>query len=188
MCRVIQGRKLSAARSPAMMNCSTATALNSLSDDKHDSKPMQGATLRRRAIRLRGLVPNIETTSAPVTEISVAAGELANGAGQISVAIQQLDKVTQENTSAAEQLSASASELASQAERLSEAIGFFRSDDSVAAPAAAPAAAAPKKPAAQPAAPAKSRAPAPSSKGGFDFDLGTGSDDLDAHFVRRDAA
>ena len=129
MCRVIQGRKLSAARSPAMMNCSTATALNSPSDGKHDSKPMQGATLQRRAIRLRGLVPNIESTSALVTEIFIAAGELATGAGQITAAIQQLDKVTQENTSASEQLASSAAELAGQADALSGAMDFFQIKD-----------------------------------------------------------
>lgn len=141
---------------------------------------------------LVGLVPDIEKTSALVTEISVASRELATGSSQITLAIQQLDKVTQENTSAAEELSASATELASQADRLAEAIGFFRTDDSVPAASAGTSAAGTsvaKQPMAAPRAAApKARAAAQPSSGGFDFDLGAGSDDLDAQFVRRDAA
>jgi methyl-accepting chemotaxis protein len=137
---------------------------------------------------LVGLVPDIEKTSALVTEISVASRELATGSSQITLSIQQLDKVTQENTSAAEQLSSSASELASQADMLAEAIGFFRTEET-AVPTSAPAA---KKAAKAPVAPkpgtAKAAPAAAQSAGGFDFDLGTGNDDLDAHFTRRDAA
>jgi methyl-accepting chemotaxis protein len=145
---------------------------------------------------LVGLVPDIEKTSALVTEISVASRELATGSSQITQSIQQLDKVTQENTSAAEQLSSSASELASQADMLAEAIAFFRTEETaVAAPAAAPKKAAKADGAAKSAAKsapksgsAKAAAAAAQSAGGFDFDLGTGNDDLDAHFTRRDAA
>jgi len=137
---------------------------------------------------LVGLVPDIEKTAALVTEISVASRELAAGSGQITLSIQQLDKVTQENTSAAEQLSATATELASQADTLSDAIGFFRTEEgageSLAAAEGAPVA---QRPAARTAAP-KARAAATQGSGGFDFDLGNGNDDLDAHFVRRDAA
>lgn len=79
---------------------------------------------------LRNLVPNIESTSALVSEISIASRELATGAGQISSAVQQLDKVTQQNTSASEQLAASATELSGQADVLADAIEFFRVDDS----------------------------------------------------------
>ena len=78
---------------------------------------------------LVGLVPDIEKTSALVTEISTASRELATGSSQINLSIQQLDKVTQENTSAAEQLSSSATELASQAEMLAEAMSFFRTGE-----------------------------------------------------------
>jgi hypothetical protein len=48
MCRTIQGKKLSAIRSPAMMNCSTANALHSALGEKHDSKTLQGATRQKR--------------------------------------------------------------------------------------------------------------------------------------------
>jgi methyl-accepting chemotaxis protein len=132
---------------------------------------------------LLGLVPDIEKTSALVTEISVASRELATGSSQISMSIQQLDKVTQENTSAAEELSSSANELASQADALAEAIGFFRMEEA-AAVMASTARRAPSAPMAQP----KAKSKGPSMDGGFDFDLGEGADDLDARFKRRDAA
>ncbi|PLL12626.1 methyl-accepting chemotaxis protein [Tabrizicola sp. TH137] len=131
---------------------------------------------------LQGLVPDIEKTSALVTEISTASRELATGSSQISLSIQQLDKVTQENTSASEELSSSATELASQAEMLAEAIAFFRTGEE--AGRSAVTAKAPVE--ARPAARAKAAAPV---EGGFDFDLGHESaDDLDARFKRRDAA
>jgi len=127
---------------------------------------------------LADLVPNIEKTSELVSGISIAARELAAGSAQISVSIQQLDKVTQSNTSAAEELSATATELASQADLLSDAIAFFRTGE---APVMA------DRPASRATAP-KARAATPQEPGGFDFDLGTGKDALDAHFARRDAA
>jgi methyl-accepting chemotaxis protein len=132
---------------------------------------------------LLGLVPDIEKTSALVTEITVASRELATGSAQISVSIQQLDKVTQENTSAAEELSSSATELASQADALAEAIGFFRTDDNGAAPVHAP-----RKATSLPRVVAKGKSRPVAVDGGFDFDLGEGGDDLDARFKRRNAA
>ena len=146
---------------------------------------------------LVGLVPDIEKTSALVTEISVASRELATGSSQITLSIQQLDKVTQGNTAAAEQLSSSATELASQADMLAEAISFFRTDEtvevssasaSVSSPSAAAAATPKSKAAAPKAGGKKAAAGSQQNSGGFDFDLGTGNDELDAHFVRRDAA
>ena len=131
---------------------------------------------------LLGLVPDIEKTSALVTEISVASRELATGSSQITLSIQQLDKVTQENTSAAEQLSASATELASQADALSDAISFFRMEEGAAVRSA------PAGRARGAAAVARVRPAASQGDGGFSFDLGEGADDLDAHFKRRDAA
>ena len=133
---------------------------------------------------LQGLVPDIEKTSALVTEISVASRELATGSSQISLSIQQLDKVTQENTSASEELSSSATELASQAEMLAEAMGFFRTGEEAgeAVAVAKPKSLGEMRPVAR----AKAAAPV---EGGFDFDLGDmAQDDLDARFKRRDAA
>jgi methyl-accepting chemotaxis protein len=132
---------------------------------------------------LLGLVPDIEKTSALVTEISVASRELATGSSQISMSIQQLDKVTQENTSAAEQLASSANELASQADALADAIGFFQTDEG-----AAVAVASTRRTVSAGMSLPKPKGKAPSTGGGFDFDLGEGSDDLDTRFKRREAA
>ncbi len=133
---------------------------------------------------LLGLVPDIEKTSALVTEITVASRELATGSAQISVSIQQLDKVTQENTSSAEELSSSATELASQADALAEAIAFFRTEDGTGSVAPV----AHRKVAATPRVVARGKSRPVAVDGGFDFDLGEGSDDLDARFKRRNAA
>lgn len=133
---------------------------------------------------LLGLVPDIEKTSALVTEITVASRELATGSAQISVSIQQLDKVTQENTSSAEELSSSATELASQADALAEAMGFFRTDEGVGSVAPS----APRKTASAPRVVARGKSRPVAVDGGFDFDLGEGSDELDARFKRRNAA
>jgi methyl-accepting chemotaxis protein len=133
---------------------------------------------------LQGLVPDIEKTSALVTEISVASRELASGSAQINQSIQQLDKVTQENSSAAEELSSSATELASQADALAEAIGFFLTEEGNETSHAS----APVKAATMPRASAKAKSRRAASGGGFDFDLSNGGDDLDARFKRRSAA
>ena len=146
---------------------------------------LSAATVRTAASAgemLQGLVPDIEKTSALVTEISVASRELATGSTQISLSIQQLDKVTQENTAASEQLSASATELASQADALAEAIAFFKVDDKPSAVAEVRG----QVPAVKPA--ARVRTAGARSDGGFEFDLGDADDDLDQHFKRRDAA
>lgn len=136
---------------------------------------------------LLGLVPDIEKTSALVTEISSASRELATGSAQISMSIQQLDKVTQQNTSASEELSSSATELASQSDALASAIEFFKLDDShsgviIGNGRMRPAASAPTRK------PTKAARPVSRNDGGFDFDLNEGADDIDANFKRRDAA
>ncbi|WP_096785274.1 methyl-accepting chemotaxis protein [Rhodobacter sp. CZR27] len=138
--------------------------------------------------RLSRLVPDIEETARLVLEISTSSQEQSAGASQVNSAIQQLDKVTQVNSTASEQLSATAGHLAEQAEQLQKAISFFQVAETAAhrpladpAPAAA-AAPAKTQPRLRPkSAPAAGRLP----KGGFAFDMGSGSDDLDAAFQRR---
>lgn len=77
---------------------------------------------------LQHLVPNIEKTSALVSDISAASRELAIGSTQINDSVQRLDNVTQENTAASEELSSAATQLSSQAEQLAEVISFFQLD------------------------------------------------------------
>lgn len=82
-------------------------------------------TATRAGEMLDTLVPEIEQTSALVSQISVSMRELSMGTDQITTAVRQLDQVTQENTAASEELSSSAVELSSQADNLKDAISFF---------------------------------------------------------------
>jgi methyl-accepting chemotaxis protein len=144
---------------------------------------------------LSKLVPDIQRTAELVEEISAASREQNAGAAQINTAIQQLDKVTQQNTSAAEEMSATSEELAGQAEQLQSAIAYFRLDQSHAsqveaatkarAPAKSKASVAHLKETVLAQAPHMRAAAKPA--GGFDLDLGDGTDELDAEF-RRGAA
>lgn len=149
---------------------------------------------------LEGLVPDIERTSALVTEISVASRELATGSAQINLSIQQLDRVTQANTSASEELSSSANELADLSRELSHTMAFFKLDGQAPAetPSLAPAApmanpfAKPRAKAAPAAAPKLAASggrakPRDMADGGFSFDLGEG-DTLDRQFERANVA
>ena len=146
------------------------------------------------------LVPDIERTSALVTDISVSARELAAGAQQVAQAIQQLDRVTQQNSSASEEVARGATDLSSQAGRLEETAGYFRlADRPELSPAPAPkfrvvsggaAEPTPRKPV-RPAPAAAPSAPLPSAppprkivSGGFDFSLDESDGDLDAAFKR----
>lgn len=124
---------------------------------------------------LAGLVPDIERTSRLVEDISRASSEQSAGAGQVNAAIQQLDQVTQQNTSAAEEMSATAEELAGQAEQLQSAMAFFRLAD---ADAARPVQTSPSRKAKSGAHKAAGR-----TGGGFDFQLETAEDELDARFL-----
>jgi methyl-accepting chemotaxis protein len=141
---------------------------------------------------LAELVPNIERTSGLVTEISDASRELSSGSSQIALSIQQLDLVTQTNNAASEELSSSATQLASLADELTVAMGFFkvveqpageimRETRSTATNSVIPLK---RGMATSKAKPTK----APKSEGGFEFDLGSMADDLDARFARKERA
>ena len=135
---------------------------------------------------LTTLVPNIRKTAELVAEISAACREQDIGASQVNEAIQQLDKVTQQNASASEQMSATSEELAAQAEELQTSIAYFRTSANGAAPrrpAARPAAA--KRPAASvarkqtAASPRQTVAAQQARAGGFALDLTNGGPDAD---------
>jgi methyl-accepting chemotaxis protein len=146
---------------------------------------------------LSKLVPDIQRTAELVEEISAGSREQNAGAAQINTAIQQLDKVTQQNTSAAEEMSATSEELASQAEQLQSAISYFRLDATHAAQQQTVVARAATTRKAKAGLREQVLAAAPhmtashagkAGSGGFDLDLGEGSDALDAEFTRRSAA
>jgi methyl-accepting chemotaxis protein len=122
---------------------------------------------------LVGLVPDIERTALLVSQISTASQELATGAAQVNLAIQELDRVTQENTSASQAMSTTADHLSSQADTLRRSRAFFRTGEELAT-ATTPVAKPDAKPGVE---------PRPKS-GGFELDMGSNEDELDAQFVR----
>jgi methyl-accepting chemotaxis protein len=143
------------------------------------------------------LVPDIQRTAQLVEEITAATREQNVGASQINGAIQQLDKVTQQNSSAAEEMSATAEELSMQAGELQNAIAYFRiaSDDARATGRAGGTGSRDGRKreesirqAVAAVAPQMKRARKEQARGGFDLELDSGADDLDAEFARRDAA
>ncbi len=73
----------------------------------------------------RLLVPDIETTTQLIKEISAASLEQKTGAEQINMAMQQLNLITQENASSSDELTQSAEQLAVLAEKLKESVSFF---------------------------------------------------------------
>jgi methyl-accepting chemotaxis protein len=90
----------------------------------------------RSASLLGELAPAIRRAAELVQEVSAASKEQAGGVALMNRAIAQVDQVTQQNASAAEELASTAEEMAQQAQSLQELVGYFRVDDTIAAPAA----------------------------------------------------
>ena len=88
------------------------------------------AISERAGEMLKNLVPNIQTTSDLVQEISAASSEQSTGSEQVNHAIQQLDHITQQNSATSEVLAATAEELAAQAKQLQQTITFFKVSES----------------------------------------------------------
>ncbi|MDD3568225.1 MAG: bacteriohemerythrin [Bacteroidales bacterium] len=84
------------------------------------------------ALKLAGdLATEVGKTSQMIHEISAASQEMNEGANQINNGVQQMNTVIQQNAAASEELATSAEEFASQAEQLRDAIGFFKTTDSL---------------------------------------------------------
>jgi methyl-accepting chemotaxis protein len=100
---------------------------------------LSGTTVKaseRAGEMLERLVPDIQKTAELVQEITAASKEQDTGSEQINKALQQLEKVIQQNASAAEEMASTTEELTGQADQLMSALGFFRTGDTGAAPAA----------------------------------------------------
>lgn len=79
----------------------------------------------------RLLVPDIETTTQLIKEISAASLEQKTGAEQINMAMQQLNLITQENAASSDELTQSAEQLARLADELKDSVSFFIIDNEV---------------------------------------------------------
>jgi methyl-accepting chemotaxis protein len=82
----------------------------------------------RAGALLEKLVPEILETAERIREITVAAGEQAQGADQINAAIRELNEVIQHNASAAEEMAATSEELSSQADQLLGTVAYFKAE------------------------------------------------------------
>ncbi len=113
---------------------------------------------------LEEIVVSVKKVSDIIAEIAAASQEQSAGIEQVNKSISQMDEVTQQNAALVEEAAAAAESLDEQARGLNELIGFFTLSEEDAA-AAVPQA--PRAPAPNPAAPARSvraRAVAPSPK------------------------
>jgi len=81
------------------------------------------------------LVPEIKKTADLVEAISAASREQASGSEQIGRAMVQLDSVIQQNASASQEMASMAVELSNHAARLSDALSFFKIEETVQAEA-----------------------------------------------------
>lgn len=78
---------------------------------------------------LMEMLPQVESTTQLVQEISAASSEQSNGANQVNSSVQQLNNITQQNASSSEEMASNAEELSAQAQQLNEIISFFQFDD-----------------------------------------------------------
>lgn len=74
---------------------------------------------------LNEVIPQIESSSKLIQEISAASIEQYAGANQINDAMQSLNQVTQQTAAASEELATSAEQMANQAAQLKDAIEYF---------------------------------------------------------------
>ena len=78
---------------------------------------------------LEETIPQIDSSTMLVKEITAASIEQNSGANQVNSGIQQLNVVTQQNASAAEQMAGHADSLNKQAEQLKELVSYFTVDN-----------------------------------------------------------
>ncbi|CAN7575849.1 methyl-accepting chemotaxis protein [Acidovorax sp. LjRoot74] len=107
-----------------------------------------GADLAHQAgSTMQEVVNSVQRVSAVIEEISQASREQTDGIEQINEAIAQMDQGTQQNAALVEQATAAAAALQQQAHELNQVVAAFRLHEGGqdAAPAALPAAAAPRQ-------------------------------------------
>lgn len=80
----------------------------------------------RAGAMLAELLPDIESTSNLVQEISAACAEQYSGSEQVRSGIEALNNVVHQNAAASEQIAATSESLASQAHELDQSMAFFK--------------------------------------------------------------
>ena len=98
-----------------------------LAANEIDAVSMKSVNLAQKSGNLLSeVVPNIQSTSDLIQEITASSIEQSVGAEQINNSIQILNNVVQDNAKTAEEMLEGAQELNSQAEELQKAVSFFK--------------------------------------------------------------
>jgi methyl-accepting chemotaxis protein len=99
--------------------------------------------VNRAGEALAEIVNSIRDVATIVSDIASASAEQANGIEQVGRALTQMDEVTQQNSALVEENAATAKTLERQAHAMSEQVAFFRLDEMIEEPVAAPVVTAP---------------------------------------------
>jgi len=155
-------------RSLAQRSSAAAKEIKELIHDSVERVRAGAEHVQEAGTKMREITHEIRRVTDIMGEITAASHEQSKGIGQVNQAVTQMDEVTQQNAALVEQAAAAASSLESQAADLKAAASIFRLNASrgaegsrpvaqtqtptpaIPARASAPAAAALKRPAAQP--------------------------------------
>jgi len=152
-------------RNLAQRSAAAAKEIKTLIDDSVDKVEGGSKLVAQAGQTMEEIVTSIKRVTDIMSEITAASVEQSQGIEQVNQAITQMDEVTQQNAALVEQAAAAAESLEEQAQNLAVSVATFKVDESggtavVARRETAPAA--PRKPAAHPA--AKSALPAKAGK------------------------
>ena len=121
-----------------------------------NSQVKDGVDLVNRAgTALNEIVESIKKVAVVISDIAAASAEQATGIEQVNKALTQMDEVTQQNSALVEENAATAKTLEQQAKAMSDEVGVFRVDEAETELSAA----APKRPVAAAAKPARPATP-----------------------------
>jgi methyl-accepting chemotaxis protein len=99
--------------------------------------------VNRAGEALAEIVNSIKDVATIVSEIASASAEQSSGIEHVGRALTQMDEVTQQNSALVEENAATAKTLERQAHAMSEQVAFFRLDEMIEEPVAAPVVTAP---------------------------------------------
>ncbi|MEK9968150.1 MAG: methyl-accepting chemotaxis protein, partial [Ferrovibrio sp.] len=127
-------------RALAQRSANASKDIKALISESNAQVKTGAALVNQTGSSLTDIVTAIKKVSDIVAEIAAASREQATGLDQVNTAVGSMDEMTQRNAALVEETSASAQSLTQQAQRLSQMVGFFRTDQTptTASPAVAP--------------------------------------------------
>ena len=126
-------------RNLAQRSASAAKEIKSLIDDSVAQVNGGSRLVQQAGSTMNEVVDSVRRVTDIMAEITSASAEQSMGIDQVNQAIAQMDQVTQQNAALVEEAAAAAESRQDQAARLAQVAGGFRLEQSLAAPAAAPA-------------------------------------------------